>query len=167
MESSDYEGVHKYKWIAICLIVTSAFLSLFGPILLPVVTEYYHFMWVLFAFNKFITSTISLACSAIMQIIVTKRLENPRLIDEEKLALADSRSLLFAFVIPSYKEEESLLCETIQVLADHPQAKDRYLVFLAMEGHEQGSDAKAASIISKFKTSFKLITFSLHQLRPH
>lgn len=46
---------------------------------------------------------------------------------------------MFAFIIPSYKEDPELLGETLMRLAVHSDAKRRYMVFLAMEAHEEGS----------------------------
>jgi len=39
---------------------------------------------------------------------------------------------MFAFVIPSYKEDVELLGETLMHLASHTDARKRYLVFMAM-----------------------------------
>ena len=47
-----------------------------------------------------------------------------------------------AIIIPNYKEELDILESTLQQIAGHTQAKQRYLVFLAMEGHEEGSVLK-------------------------
>ena len=44
-----------------------------------------------------------------------------------------------------------MMAETLDVLAAHKRAKERYLVFLAMEEHEEGSEAKALELISHFK----------------
>ena len=35
------------------------------------------------------------------------------------------------------------MAETLQTLASHKRAKERYLIFLAMEAHEEGSKDKA------------------------
>lgn len=47
---------------------------------------------------------------------------------------------MYGFVIPNYKEEEDMLAETLSVLASHPRAKQKYVVLLAMEAHENGSE---------------------------
>ena len=52
-----------------------------------------------------------------------------------------------AFIIPSYKEDPELLGQTLQQIAKHAEAKNRYLVFLAMEAHEDGSVEKAKKLI--------------------
>lgn len=48
-----------------------------------------------------------------------------------------------AIIIPSYKEDSELLLETLNVLAKHQLARTTYIVMLAMEAHEEGSDKKA------------------------
>ena len=40
-------------------------------------------------------------------------------------------------------EEIEILCQTLDLLASHTKAKDHYLIFLAMESHEAGSEGKA------------------------
>jgi len=36
-----------------------------------------------------------------------------------------------------------MIAETLDVIAAHKRSKERYLIFLAMEAHEDGSDLKA------------------------
>lgn len=43
-----------------------------------------------------------------------------------------------------------MLIETLNVLADHSRAKEKYLIFLAMEAHEEESRKKAEILITKF-----------------
>lgn len=59
------------------------------------------------------------------------------------------RKLYHAFIIPSYKEDIQLLQDTLDKLAAHKDSKSRYLVFMAMEAHEEGSIAKAELLIEK------------------
>ncbi len=44
-----------------------------------------------------------------------------------------------------------MLAETLDVLAAHKRAKERYLIFLAMEAHEEGSDLKAEELINRYR----------------
>jgi hypothetical protein len=50
-------------------------------------------------------------------------------------------------------------------LATHSEAKKRYLVFLAMEAHEEGSVEKAQGLIAKYGKYFKVMSFSHHKIR--
>lgn len=52
-------------------------------------------------------------------------------------------------------------------LAVHSDAKKRYLVFLAMEAHEEGSIEKANTLIAKYGKYFKLMSFSHHKIREY
>lgn len=72
-----------------------------------------------------------------------------------------------AFVIPSYKEDIDLIAETLNVLAKHKRAESTYLIFLAMEAHEEGSDKKAEAIINKFRNKFRHMDYTRHQVKPH
>ena len=80
---------------------------------------------------------------------------------------ADSEKFFHAFIIPSYKEEAETLGETLQQLADHSDAKKRYLVFMAMEAHEEGSIEKAKGLIAKFGNNFKVMSYSHHVIKEH
>ena len=40
-----------------------------------------------------------------------------------------------------------MMAETLDLLASHKRAKERYLIFLAMEAHEPGSENKAYELI--------------------
>ncbi len=74
---------------------------------------------------------------------------------------------LYAFIIPSYKEDPELLGETLMHLAIHSEAKKRYLVFLAMEAHEPGSEQKAMDLIAKYGKYFRVMSYSHHTIREY
>lgn len=104
MDLKDYDGVYKYKFFAPTLLIVGAFTCFVGPILFPIVAEYYTFVWILFAFIKCITSTISLLVSVVLQNSVIQKMQAPpTLFEEEKLFLRASKNLQFGFIIPSYK----------------------------------------------------------------
>lgn len=73
----------------------------------------------------------------------------------------------YAFVIPSYKEDVDLLADTLKWIASHSRSRTNYLVFMAMERHEEGSEAKAASIIDRFRSCFRMMEYTCHELREH
>lgn len=83
----------------------------------------------------------------------------------ELVDAAPAKRELYAFIIPSYKEDPELLGETLMHLAIHSEAKRRYLVFLAMEAHEEGSVQKAQDLIAKYGKYFRLMSYSHHQMR--
>ena len=65
-------------------------------------------------------------------------------------------------IVPSYKESETTLIQTLSVLASHPLAKHAYKVCLAMEERELGSLAKGESLKAKFQGKFRSITVTIH-----
>ena len=75
--------------------------------------------------------------------------------------------MLHAFIIPSYKEDIDLLSETLDHIAAHPWAKERIMIFLAMEAHEEHSDVKAEQLIQKYKNQFKMMGYTQHQIREY
>ncbi|KAI9206887.1 uncharacterized protein BJ171DRAFT_308166 [Polychytrium aggregatum] len=66
------------------------------------------------------------------------------------------------FVIPNYSEPYSLLQKTIGRLASHRQAKTNYIIVLAMEASENGSEAKGQSLVEEFKKDFLDMIVSVH-----
>ncbi|KAI1341504.1 glycosyl transferase family group 2-domain-containing protein [Xylariaceae sp. FL0016] len=71
-------------------------------------------------------------------------------------------SVVHAIVIPNYKEEVDTLRETLDVLASHPQARDTYDIYLAMESREHNVELKAMNLIQEFVKKFRSIDFTLH-----
>ena len=57
--------------------------------------------------------------------------------------------------------------ETLDQLAAHPWAKDRMMVFLAMEAHEEHSDLKAEQLIKTYGNKFKLMGYTQHHLQEY
>ncbi|KAK3341152.1 glycosyl transferase family group 2-domain-containing protein [Lasiosphaeria hispida] len=70
--------------------------------------------------------------------------------------------VIHAIVIPNYKEENDTLKETLEVLASHPQARNTYDVYLAMEQRENNADTKAARFTNEFSKKFRSIDFTIH-----
>lgn len=65
-------------------------------------------------------------------------------------------------ILPSYKESETTLINTLSVLASHPLAKYAYKVCLAMEEREVGSLAKGESLKAMFQAKFRSIAVTIH-----
>jgi hypothetical protein len=55
----------------------------------------------------------------------------------------------------------------MEVLAKHKRSKSHYLIFLAMEMHEEGSDKKAEQIINKHKSQFRLMDYTRHVVKQY
>ncbi|KAI0896904.1 glycosyl transferase family group 2-domain-containing protein [Annulohypoxylon nitens] len=74
----------------------------------------------------------------------------------------ESDRIVHAIVIPNYKEEVDSLRETLDVLASHPQARDSYDIYLAMEQREHNVELKAMKLVQEFVKKFRSIDFTLH-----
>ncbi|KAI1374128.1 glycosyl transferase family group 2-domain-containing protein [Hypoxylon crocopeplum] len=75
---------------------------------------------------------------------------------------SEPQNVIHAIVIPNYKEEVDSLRETLDVLAAHPQARDSYDIYLAMEQREHNVELKAMNLIQEFVKKFRSIDFTLH-----
>jgi hypothetical protein len=65
-------------------------------------------------------------------------------------------------MIPNYKENVSVLSETLNALALSSLAKGQIIPVLGMEMREEGAEDKARLIIQKFEGKFKGMLYSLH-----
>ena len=85
--------------------------------------------------------------------------------EAEPLALQPASPFYYAFVIPNYKEPFEVLHRTLERLASHPGAAERYIVVLAMEVRE-GVDGlvKVRSLARAFPSAFYAFTSSTHTL---
>ncbi|EJT72757.1 hypothetical protein GGTG_09614 [Gaeumannomyces tritici R3-111a-1] len=70
--------------------------------------------------------------------------------------------VIHAIIIPNYKEEVDTLRETLEVLASHPQARNCYDVYLAMEQREANVELKAMGLVQEFVKKFRSIDFTIH-----
>lgn len=75
---------------------------------------------------------------------------------------SEPNNVIHAIVIPNYKEEVDSLRETLDVLASHPQARNSYDIYLAMEQREHNGELKAMNLIQEFVKKFRSIDFTLH-----
>ena len=66
--------------------------------------------------------------------------------EAEPLALQPASPFYYAFVIPNYKEPFEVLHRTLERLASHPGAAERYIVVLAMEVRE-GVDGLRVAVL--------------------
>jgi hypothetical protein len=70
--------------------------------------------------------------------------------------------MIHLIIIPNYKEEMEVLTDTLRILSEHPQAKNKYVICLAMEETEVGSKEKADILTPRFKDFFKKIVVTIH-----
>jgi len=65
-------------------------------------------------------------------------------------------------IIPNYKENMSVLCESLGAIAMSSIARTHIIPVLAMEEREQGGEDKARQLIQRFEGQFKGMLFSQH-----
>jgi hypothetical protein len=65
-------------------------------------------------------------------------------------------------IIPNYNENWDILCETIEILANHGRAKSSYKLIMAMEEGEENHEIKAKKLISVFGKRFFSMRYSAH-----
>jgi len=65
-------------------------------------------------------------------------------------------------IIPNYKENMSVLCETIGAIAASPLAPTHIIVVLAMEEREQGGEDKVHQLMLRFEGKFKGMLANYH-----
>jgi len=65
-------------------------------------------------------------------------------------------------VVPNYKENMSVLCETLGAIAQSSLARTHIIPIIAMEEREQGSEDKARQLLLRFEGKFKGMLYSIH-----
>ncbi|KAK5019064.1 hypothetical protein LTR16_000899 [Cryomyces antarcticus] len=71
-------------------------------------------------------------------------------------------TVIYAIIVPNYKEDIDTLRETLKVLACHPQASSCYDVYVAMEQREAEATDKATKLTEEFLSAFRNISYTLH-----
>lgn len=65
-------------------------------------------------------------------------------------------------VLPNYSEPLSLLCDTLSELSSHSNAKESYIIALAMEDAEEGGLQKGHKIKAMYQTRFRDVIVTSH-----
>jgi Glycosyl transferase family group 2 len=65
-------------------------------------------------------------------------------------------------IIPNYREELSVLQDTLQRLADSPLAAEQVIVVLAMEAGDPHANATASALEHEFRGKFHRVIYTLH-----
>jgi hypothetical protein len=71
-------------------------------------------------------------------------------------------SMVHLIILPNYKEELETLCDTLEILQEHPTAKSKYIICLAMEEAEPGCREKADKIVPRFREAFLRMIVTVH-----
>ncbi|KAJ3206000.1 hypothetical protein HK099_000656 [Clydaea vesicula] len=92
---------------------------------------------------------------------IVNNIRKSRDLETQGLLLAES-TYQHCFVIPSYSEPINILRKTLEKLSQHASATSNYLIVLAMEESELGSEIKAQTLSNEFKHLFKDILLTFH-----
>eukprot|EP00183_Erythrolobus_madagascarensis_P003114 CAMPEP_0185851932 /NCGR_PEP_ID=MMETSP1354-20130828/12444_1 /TAXON_ID=708628 /ORGANISM="Erythrolobus madagascarensis, Strain CCMP3276" /LENGTH=510 /DNA_ID=CAMNT_0028553047 /DNA_START=143 /DNA_END=1675 /DNA_ORIENTATION=- len=95
------------------------------------------------------------------------RAEADKALEVEASCSVHEPDVFHVLCIPNYKEPENLLAATLAALAEHTLAKREYVICLAMEAGEDGSDTKAERLISKFGARFAAMCYTRHVAQPN
>ena len=135
MDMDDFRDNFKYKLIPPFMYIFNWVLMFVGPFIFPAEYQMYCIVLLIWLFFRGLVWLVGSVVACYRSNVIMNRAE------KLKTELPDTydplrQQIIHAFIIPSYKEDEALLEDTLNQLAIHPQAKERYLVFLGMEGHE-------------------------------
>ena len=130
----DFKGIYKFKFIIPSIYVYSWLGMVLGPIKLPTAWAIWTIIVLSYLTCKTLFNALVMSYVAIKSRLLTDRM-NKRIAHSKANTDHDfqnTKDIYFAFVIANYKEDMELLSDTISFIANHRNAKARYLVFLAM-----------------------------------
>ena len=166
MDINDFKGLKKYKFVIPAIFITSWVFMLLGPVLFPLGYQRFCLFWLIYVDIKILMMLSIMIGVLIRFLLIMKKYKK---VNQSDINLRESinteHEINYGFIIPNYKEDIELLQQTLDVLANHRRAKERYLIFLAMEKHEEGSEEKAIKLIAANKNKFRVVDFTLHEVR--
>lgn len=145
MDIKDFAGLTKYKMILPTLYVVSWVLMVAGPVFFEVMYYRYCLFFLIYIDIK-LTMLFGICIYATTRAhrIMTRAQNTPSVENiQNKEQLNSRQEIYYGFIIPNFREDIEMLAETLDTLASHKRAQDKYLIFLAMEAHEEGCELKA------------------------
>lgn len=136
-------------------------LPLWGAIVAPV-----GLAWLVLFFNAYwLMRSAMLGIGAIVSLIRLRRSEK---VDWQSLASEQPgfEQLHHLVIIPTYKEEDAVLAETLDHLRRQEFPADRISVVLAFEARDAGAAARAARLLARYRSHFGQMWALFHQIRP-
>lgn len=162
VDTRDFEDSYKFKYIMPSLYILG-WVSLFlGPFYYPVFNQLICFIVLLIASCKYMMFGLMSFYLLYQNWRVLRRAQNPNKQKREEVG----QEVYHAIIIPNYREHIQLICETLNVMANHSRSKESYFIYLAMQKHEKDSDKKAKQIMSEFKGKFRHMDFTCHEVQP-
>jgi hypothetical protein len=122
--------------------------------------------WLVLAFNAYwLLRSAMLGIGAVVSLVRLRRAErtdwlsligqHPRFAEQHHLV-----------IIPTYKEEDAVLAETLDHLVSQDYPRERISVVLAFEARDPGAAARAARLLTRYRSQFGQMWALFHQIRP-
>ena len=129
----DFKGTFKWKFLIPFLYIASWACMILGPLFFSYGYQIYCFVVIGYSLIK----TAGLGISSAYAVYKLKKyVKNSEATTaayiSNKNALTNTTNIYHTIIIPSYKEDEEVLQETLNKLAMHPTASKNFLIFLAM-----------------------------------
>lgn len=137
MDIRDFQGLTKYKIIVPTIYVCSWLAMLFGPLFFDVLYQRICIFFLVYLDFKVMILFSIITIALVKNHLALKRVQKKSMPGEESNRdyLDTTEEINYGFILPNYKEDVEMLAETLDVLAAHTRAKERYLIFMAMEVH--------------------------------
>jgi len=170
-EEKDFKYLFLFKWMIPVTCWASVVLLFGGPFWFGLT-----WLWIVWGFSLLF---MVVSIRQVMRLFIAVRgvrkavndYENRRQNSSSNAANDDqnvaSPAVYHVLCVPNYKEPEELLAATLSALAEHESARREYIICLAMEHGEEGSDKKAEALISKFRGSFVNMYYTSHVKQPN
>jgi len=177
----DFNGIYFYQWFVPVVTWSSIFGAALGPIYAPLywlslvrsfavlycavgISQCLHLFRAFDALNSEIFRSVS--PTRPVPELDLEAIHGCRADNLLETHFSTEISLYHLIVLPNYNESVELLETTLKCLAEHPRAKTRYVVVLAMEAAEEQYEGKAKLLVAKFGSSFHLIFYTVHLKGP-
>jgi hypothetical protein len=136
-------------------------LPLWGALVAPLTLA-----WLVLLFNAYwLLRSSMLGIGAVVSLIRLRRAERT-----DWLGLARRQSgfddLHHLVIIPTYKEEDAILAETLDHVVRQDFPSERIAVVLAFEARDGGAPARAARLLARYRPRFGQMWALFHQIRP-
>jgi len=122
--------------------------------------------WLVLIFNAYwLLRSSMLGIGAIVSFIRLRRSERTDWLTAAS-ALDGFDRVHHAIIIPTYKEDDAILSETLDHLADQDFPSERIAVVLAFEARDPGAGPRAARLLSRYRSRFGQMWALFHVLGP-
>lgn len=131
METKDFEGIYKYKFIMPGLYILT-FVSMFlGPFYFPKLSQTIFFVILAYVSIRILMFGLTSFYVLYENMRILNRVKKTRNLTYQPPESKDEE-ILHAIILPNYNEDVSVIEDTLKILAQHKRSKYTYFIFLAM-----------------------------------